>query len=648
MTLQVKCASTMPADDAVQVALGVDPARVDASGDPERKHPEAHAVAPPPFLPSEGKATLQDSYLSDDSRDDLPTEEELRTLPRVSAGINWKIYTIAFVELVERMSWYGVTALISNFIAKPRQTPTGAALDPSSDEAQPGGLGLGKQIAFNITTFNTFWTYVLPLLGAYVADTYLGRFKTIFWSVVIAEIGHTILTISTIPKVMDNANGALGCFMVGLVVMGFGTGGFKPNISPLIAEQVSEDRMRVATIDGKRVIIDPGITLTRIYNYFYMFINIGALVGQLSMAYAERYVGFWLAFLLPTILFLFAFPVLLYCKPRYTLLPPSGSVMGPAMKLFFKALGNGASLNPVTTIKNWRDGQMWERVKPSVLGASAPSWYNFDDAWVDEVHRGFTACGVFVWVPIFWLAYRQMDSNLTQMCSTMKLNGVPNDVLTNFDPLAIVIIVPIMDTFVYPALRKRGINFSPIKKITAGFIVGALAMVWAAVLQHYIYKTSGYYDADPKPEEYKSPITVWAVIGVYILVAISEIFASVSTLEYAFTKAPKNMRSMVQSVQLFTTAFSAALQQAFTPLTNDPHLVWNYGSVAIIAFVTGVAFHFVYRQTDKDEEKLNLLPTGHLGTASQAEDVERRLSVAAERKASLSAPADSAPISEKV
>lgn len=146
------------------------------------------------------------------------------------------------------------------------------------------------------------------------------------------------------------------------------------------------------------------------------------------------------------------------------------------------------------------------------------------------------------------------------------------------------------------------------------------------------YKTSGYYDThDP---DYRSPINVWAVTGVYVLIAWSEIFASVTTLEYAFTKAPKNMRSMVMSVQTFTTAFSAALSQAFTPLSTDPHLVWNYGSVAIIAFTTGVVFYLFYRKADQNEDQLNLLPTGHVGTAAQAEDLERRLSISAEKRAS--------------
>lgn len=343
------------------------------------------------------------------------------------------------------------------------------------------------------------------------------------------------------------------------------------------------------------------------------------------MVYAERYVGFYLSYLIPTVFFMVCLPVLWMCKKHYILKPPSGSVMAPAFKLFFKALGNGMSINPMATWRKWNDGTMWHAVKPSTLGSSAPAWYgkyNFDDAWVDEVARGFAACSVFFWVPIFWLAYRQMDSNLTAMCATMKLGGVPNDILSNLDPIAIIIIVPIMDTFVYPFLRRKGINFSPIKKITAGFIVGSFSMVWAAVLQHYVYKTSGFYETGD--DKYKSPITVWAVSGVYILIAISEIFASVTTLEYAFTKAPKNMRSLVMSVQLFTTAFSAALAQAFTPLTTDPQLVWNYGSVAIIAFATGVIFHFVYRDMDKREEQLNALPAGHVGTGSrQQHDVER-------------------------
>lgn len=67
----------------------------------------------------------------------------------------------------------------------------------------------------------------MPLVGAYVADEHLGRFNTIMYSIGIALVGHTILIISAIPPVLKNPNGAIGCFAVGLVIMGIGTGGFK-------------------------------------------------------------------------------------------------------------------------------------------------------------------------------------------------------------------------------------------------------------------------------------------------------------------------------------------------------------------------------------------------------------------------------------
>jgi POT family proton-dependent oligopeptide transporter len=245
---------------------------LDHSGDPQRKNPALHETGAPPYLFSEGKAGVQDTYVSDSAseNDPLPTDEELLTLRRVPAKIPWRIYTIAFVELVERMSYYGTVAVYSNFIAKPRTTRTGAALDPSDAEAVAGALNMGKQVAFSLTTFNSFWVYVCPLFGAWIADTYLGRFKTIVYSVIVAEIGHLILVASSAPSVLDKPNTSLGVFILGILVMGAGTGTFKPNISPLIAEQVPQEKMRIEVQKGERVIVDPAVTITRIYNYFYM------------------------------------------------------------------------------------------------------------------------------------------------------------------------------------------------------------------------------------------------------------------------------------------------------------------------------------------------------------------------------------------
>lgn len=67
------------------------------------------------------------------------------------------------------------------------------------------------------------------------------------------------------------------------------------------------------------------------------------------------------------------------------------------------------------------------------------------------------------------------------------------------------------------------------------------------------------------------------------------------------------MKSLVMAVNLLMSAFSAAIGQAFTPLSADPLLVWNYAAVAIIAFCGGVAFWFCFNHLDADEDKLNML-----------------------------------------
>lgn len=188
----------------------------------------------------------------------------------------------------------------------------------------------------------------MPLFGAMVADQWWGRYRTIMSAIACALIGHIILIISAIPKVIDSPNGAIACFSIGLIIMGVGTGGFKANIAPLIAEQYREDRPYVTTLaSGERVIVDPSATVSRIYMYFYMMVNIGSFVGQVAMVYAERYVGFWLSYLLPTAMFCLCPAVLLLCKKHYILTPPGGSIYPKAFKVSMLAMKGHWTLNPV-------------------------------------------------------------------------------------------------------------------------------------------------------------------------------------------------------------------------------------------------------------------------------------------------------------
>ena len=128
----------------------------------------------------------------------------------------------------------------------------------------------------------------------------------------------------------------------------------------------------------------------------------------------------------------------------------------------------------------------------------------------------------------------------------MQLHGMPNDEMQNIDPIVIIIFIPILDKFFYPFMRKIGFPMYPITRITVGFVLAALSMAFAAIIQHEIYiRGPGYNDpTDNGPND----IHVAVQTPGYILIGLSEIFASITGLEYAFTKAPASMKSFMYVV----------------------------------------------------------------------------------------------------
>ncbi|CAK7274676.1 hypothetical protein SEPCBS119000_006294 [Sporothrix epigloea] len=579
---------------------------------------------------------------ADDGYGPAPTADELVSLRRVADKIPLSIYTIVAVEFCERFSYYGVMIVITNFIQWPM--PAGSTAG-SAPHGQPGAMGFGQRTATAITTFNVFWQYLTPLLGAYIADSYLGRYRTIAAALVIDIGGHIVLLLSGLPPFLrkEPPAGSLTALIMGILLIGIGTGGFKPNVNPLIVEQVSSrpggSRMHVRSDPetGERVIVDPAVTASRIYHYFYMVINIGALCGQTGMVYAEKYIGFWLAFLLPTVLLGLCPFIVWWGRRRYVRTPPAGSVLHKAVRLFLLANRGRWSWSPVKTYRQLHDGTFWEAVKPSAMApADRPAWMTFDDAWVAEVARGFKACAVFLWMPFFWLCYNQITGNLISQAAVMRLGGVPNDALLSIEPVALILFILALNELVYPLMRHYRIAFSPIKKITAGYVIGSFAMAYTAVLQHYIYKNSacGSFASGYLANGDRCPnvdISVWFQAGSYALLALGEIFVSTTCLEYAQSKAPKNMRSMVQAVSLSMNAFSTALGFAFVPLSEDPYLVWNYGIVAVLAALAGAGFWFTFRDLDRDEDRLNMLPNGSLAgaVAEEEQKTEQRISAKA-------------------
>lgn len=184
---------------------------------------------------------------------------------------------------------------------------------------------------------------------------------------------------------------------------------------------------------------------------------------------------------------------------------------------------------------------------------------------------------------------------------SLNLGPLPNDILQNIDPLVLIIFIPIFDKLIYPGIRRINIQFGPIRRITCGFICASLAMAWAAFVQHLIYSTGPNYSFSVEPclncQKFNNVSVAWQIPS-YFFIAVSEIFASITGLEYAFVYAPKSMKSIIMSLYLLTAAIGSALNFTLLPITVNPKLLWMYTSLSVVAFVTGTLFYIIFRRDE--------------------------------------------------
>jgi hypothetical protein len=167
-----------------------------------------------------------------------------------------------------------------------------------------------------------------------------------------------------------------------------------------VLDQYRHQHQFVKTLKGgERVIVDPELTINRISLIFYAFVNIGAFF-PVGTVYAEKLTGFWLAFLLPGIIyFLLPLGLLLTYKKTYRVKPD-----GSALDDFFK-------ICRVAFVRNkglfWKKG-FFDAAKPSVLAAEGiTSWKGKPIHWSDnvvvDVKRTLSACVMFLYFPVWYL-----------------------------------------------------------------------------------------------------------------------------------------------------------------------------------------------------------------------------------------------------
>ncbi|KGO76740.1 Major facilitator superfamily domain, general substrate transporter [Penicillium italicum] len=546
-----------------------------------------------------GAAALGPSQTSQESRESYddeftpPTKEESQTLRKVADNLPFVGFSLCLVEFAERASYYGAQTLFSNFVQFPLpKGGNGAGSPPRGTQETAGALGMGLQASTGLVLLFQFLAYVVPIFGGYWADTYVGRYKAIVIGVLICGVAHIIQVVGAIPSVLQKGkSNSAPPFVLGLLLLSFGAGLFKPNISPTVLDQHKSQTPYVKTLkSGENVIVDPETTNNRTMLLFYMFVNIGAFY-MLATTYAEKYVGYWLSFLLSGIIY-FLLPILLFAVYKKTKKhPPSGNKdLAEAFKIGWTALVQNK-------FQFWRK-DFWDAAKPETLRSKGIE-VTWTDTAVFKVAKTLEACDIFWFYPIYNLNDGGIGSVSTNQGASMVTNGAPNDLLNNFNPLTIMVTIPTLTFVIYPFLERRKLKPGPITRMTIGFSIATLAGIVGALVQWKVYQLSPC-GTHASTCDKVADISIWWQIPNTALSAISECFANVTAYEVAYARAPASMKGLVVAIFLFMTALSSALGEILIPAITDPWLIWIWAAPAVALAVQTVIFWFRFKHMNSE------------------------------------------------
>lgn len=157
--------------------------------------------------------------------------------------------TLFFLEMWERLSFYGMRALLVLFLVH---------------SVAQGGFGLDVRTAAAIYGLYVGGTYIACLPGGWIGDRLLGSQRAVLIGGIIITCGHVLLGFAPSSAV----------FFLGLLVIVIGTGLLKPNASAIVAQLYS----------GGGAPLDAGFTI------YYVGVNVGATIGPLITGWlGERY-----------------------------------------------------------------------------------------------------------------------------------------------------------------------------------------------------------------------------------------------------------------------------------------------------------------------------------------------------------------------
>ncbi len=188
-------------------------------------------------------------------------------------------------EACERLSYYGVIAILTGYATM------------LFGGGEQGGIA-AKKIVHDWKSL----TYLLPLIGAFIADRYWGRYRTILWISFAYCAGHAL---------MSATEGTKWGLYAGLILLAIGSGGIKPCVSAFVGDQFGPGQEK---------------QLTKAYGLFYWSINFGSFFAFSFLPYIRQKTSYSVAFLIPGIFMLLATMIFFSGRKSYVMKPPTSTL----------------------------------------------------------------------------------------------------------------------------------------------------------------------------------------------------------------------------------------------------------------------------------------------------------------------------------
>uniref|UniRef100_A0A3B3WKV9 Solute carrier family 15 member 1a n=1 Tax=Poecilia mexicana TaxID=48701 RepID=A0A3B3WKV9_9TELE len=375
-------------------------------------------------------------------------------------GYPISIFFIIVNEFCERFSYYGMRAVLVLYFKY--------------------FLRWDDDLAISI--YHTFvaFCYLTPILGAIIADSWLGKFKTIIYLSIVYAIGQVAMAVSAIHDITDsdrdgspdNLTFHVVLSMAGLLLIALGTGGIKPCVAAFGGDQFGDHQ------DKQR---------RTFFSVFYLCINGGSLLSTIitpilraqDCGIHSKSKCYSLAFGVPAALMAVSLVVFILGSGMYYKTKPEGNIMLKVSKCIGFAIKNRYRHRSRKYPKkeHWMD---WAEEK-------------YDKLLIAQIKIALRVLLLYIPLPMFWTLFDQKGSRWTLQATTMDGNFgsivIQPDQMQTINPILILTLVPIMDSLVFPLIKKCGLHFTPLKKMTVGMILAALAFVCAAVIQLQIDKT---------------------------------------------------------------------------------------------------------------------------------------------------------------